>query len=145
MQFDVYIRKKDLAAFRKRVLYHFRRKPKHEYLEVIFIREGIGQFHIESFHKVHITKTSPRIVEIDEMHFLALKNEAKSLGLKYGTIHTHTISDSAPSAHDHCSGLEEGETLLGICEVDELKSGRMKTNLVFWIPQMPCRINQITD
>jgi hypothetical protein len=61
--FDVHIRKKDLAAFRRRVLYHYRKKPKHEYMEAIFIRKGVGEFHIESFHKLRLTKcaTSPAV------------------------------------------------------------------------------------
>lgn len=143
--FDVHIRNKDLAAFRRRVLYHYRQKPGHEYMEVMFLRRGIGEFHIESFHKIRIEKSSARLVKYDDLHFQALKNEAASLGLDYGTIHTHTISDSAPSTCDHETGIEEGEILMGICEVDVLATGKMKTHVDFWIPQLPCKINQIRD
>jgi hypothetical protein len=142
--FNVHIRKKDLAAFRRRVLYHWRKKPKHEYLEVIFVRKGVGEFHIESFHKLELTKTSPHTVEYRDLEYTALQNEAASLGFSMGTIHTHTICDSAASYHDHCSAVESGDTLMGICEVEEGDHGKMTTKLDFWIPQLPCRITQIT-
>lgn len=141
--FDVHIRNKDLAAFRRRVLYHYRKKPGHEYMEVLFLRKGLGEFHIESFHKIRITKSSPSVIKFDPLHFQALKNEALSLGLDYGTIHTHTLCDSSPSTFDHEAGIQEGEALMGICEVDVLPSGKMKTHIDFWMPQLPCRINQI--
>ena len=141
--FNVHIRKKDLAAFRRRVLYHYRKKPKHEYMEVIFVRKGVGEFHIESFHKIHMSKTSKYEVEYSDLVYLAFKNEAASLGLSMGTIHTHTICDSAASYHDHCSGVEAGDTLMGICAV-ESDGKRLSTKLDFWIPQLPCRITQIT-
>ena len=144
--FDVHIRKKDLAAFRRRVLYHYRKKPKHEYMEVIFVRKGVGEFHIESFHKIRMTNTSPYIVEYDEVQYQAYKNEAAAAGLSLGSIHTHTVSDTSASYHDHCTGVEEGDTLMGICGVDEVKgTKKLTTKLDFWIPQLPCKINQITD
>jgi len=142
--FDVHIRKKDLAAFRRRVLYHYRKKPKHEYMEAIFIRKGVGEFHIESFHKLRLTKTSPYVVEYNDVEYQALKNEAVAAGLSVGSIHTHTVCDSAASYHDHCSGVECGDTLMGICAV-EAENGKLTTKLDFWIPQFPCKINQITD
>ena len=142
--FNVHIRKKDLAAFRHRVLYHWRKKPKHEYMEVIFIRKGVGEFHIESFHKIKMTNTSPYIVEYSDLEYTALKNEAASHGLSVGSIHTHTVCDSAASYHDHCSGVEAGDTLMGICAVEKGEKDKMTTKLDFWIPQLPCRITQIT-
>jgi hypothetical protein len=143
--FEVHIRNKDLAAFRRRVLYHYRQKPKHEYMEFIFIRKGLGEFHIDSFHKIRLINTSPYVVEYDPLAFQALKNEAIAAGLGYGTIHTHTLYDTSPSVVDHCSGVEEGETLMGICEVDKPAKGKMKTKLDFWIPQLPCKVTQVRD
>jgi proteasome lid subunit RPN8/RPN11 len=141
--FDVHIRNKDLAAFRSRVLYHYKKKPEHEYMEVIFVRKGLSEFHIESFHKIRMLNTSPYVVEYDQLQFQALKNEARELGLEFGTIHTHTMGDTSPSACDHSSGVAEEESLMGICEVDKLENGRMKTKLDFWVPQIPLKINQI--
>jgi hypothetical protein len=142
--FDVHIRKQDLAAFRRRVLYHYRKAPGHEYMEAIFVRKGVGEYHIVSFHKIWMTKTSPYIVEYSDVQYQALKNEAHSLHLSLGSIHTHTVSDSSPSKHDVTSGVHEGDSLIGICEVSDTK-GKLSTLLDFWIPQLPCRINQIRD
>lgn len=141
--FDVHIRKEDLAAFRRRVLYHYKQKPGHEYMEVIFIRKGVGEYHIESFHKIKITDTSPYHVDYDDEQYQAYKREAKDLGLEYGSIHTHTVSDTSPSVHDHCSAAAEGDALVGIMEIDKPATGKLKTKLDFWIPQLPCKINQI--
>jgi hypothetical protein len=143
--FDVHIRSKDLEAFRRRVLYYYRKFPKVEYMEVIFIRQGVGTFHIESFHKLRFTKRDTHIVDCDDLQYQELKNQAFSQGLSFGTIHTHTVCDSAASKYDIVEGVREGEALLGVCEVDELPNGRMKTTLDFWIPQLPCTINQIRD
>jgi hypothetical protein len=141
--FNVHIRKKDLAAFRRRVLYHWRKKPQHEYIEAIFIRKGLGEFHIESFHKLRMTNTSPDIVEYSDLEYLALKNEAAGLGFGMGSIHTHTICDTAASYHDHCSGVEVGDTLMGIMSIEE-DEDKLTTKLDFWVPQLPCKITQIT-
>jgi proteasome lid subunit RPN8/RPN11 len=144
LAFDVHIRNKDLASFRRRVLYHYRKKPGHEYMEVIFVRRGVGEYHVVSFHKIRMTKTSPYVVEYDDLQYQALKNQARSEGLSLGSIHTHTVSDSSPSRHDVTSGVEEGDSLIGICEVSDDK-GKLSTKLDFWIPMLPCLINQVKD
>lgn len=142
---DVHVSKKDLAGFRRRVSYQYRKHPKAEYMEGLLIRQDGNQYYIVSFHRLWIVKSSRWEVETNDLQFKELQNQATSEGLKIGTIHTHTISDSAPSHADIVGGVADREALLGICEVDETESGRLKMHVDFWVPQLPCKINQVCE
>lgn len=143
--FEVHIRAKDLAAFRRRVLYAYKKRPEHEYMEAIFVKLGVGEYHICSFHKLHLLETSPTIVSCSDEEYASLKAKAEALGLSLGSIHTHTMNDSAPSKHDHVSASDLKDCLLGVCEVTKSEAGVMHTKLDFWVPILPCVIKQVRD
>ena len=141
---DVYVDAKQQARFRRRALRAFHKNQ--EYAEAIFIRRGLGEFYVERFVPLHITKADTYIVEYDDVHCAALKNEAHILGLEFGTIHTHVVleSGSAPSKHDHTDGVKEGETLVGVCEIEQkTKGGRVRLTMDFWQPQLPAVLHVV--
>jgi len=141
---DVYVDAAQQARFRRRALRAFHKNQ--EYAEAIFIRRGLGEFHVERFVPLHITKADAYLVEYDDVHYAALKNEARAQGLEVGTIHTHVVleSGSAPSKHDHLDGVKEGEALVGVCEIEKKKhSRRARITIDFWQPQQPCKLNLI--
>ena len=142
---QVRVSKRDLAAFRRRVAYHYKQHPMVEYMEGLVIRQDGNQYEIIGFERLWIEKRSRWRINNNDLQFEAIRNEAAKKGLRVGTIHTHTMSDSAPSFGDIESGLDDREALMGICEVDCLKSGRLKMHIDFWVPRPPCIINQICD
>jgi proteasome lid subunit RPN8/RPN11 len=143
--YEVHASKKDLAAFRRRVAYHYRKHPKAEYIEGLLIRQDGKKFTVVSFERLWIEKRTKYEVQSNDLQYQELKNRAYAQGLRAGTIHTHTISDSFPSKFDMVSGIEEKDALVGICEVDERKSGRLKMHIDFWVPQLPAEIYPICD
>lgn len=142
---QVFVHKKDLAAFRRRVAYQYRKHPKAEYIEGLLIRKDDRSFHILKFQRLWIEKRSKWEVTNNSLQFYEFQNQARQQGLLVGTIHTHTIADSAPSHADITGGVEDEEALLGICEVDELESGRLKMHIDFWVPRLPAKINQVCE
>lgn len=142
--YEVHVSKRDLAAFRRRVAYHYRKYPKAEYIEGLRIQQDGRKFTIVSFERLWIEKRSKWTVEHNDLQYAELKNRARAEGLRAGTIHTHTVSDSAPSKFDIEDGVEEKDALVGICEVDE-KNGRLRMHIDFWVPQLPCEIHPICD
>ena len=145
MESQVHVSKKDLAAFRRRVSYHFKKHPMAEYVEGLLIRQDENQFYIVKFERLWIEKRSKWEVDNNDLQYKALRNQAEQRGLRMGTIHTHTISDSAPSLADIQSGVADQEAILGVCEVDKLKSGRLRMHIDFWVPTPPCKIHQVCN
>lgn len=139
---DIYVDDKQQQAFRRRAIRAFHRNQ--EYVEAVFIRRGLGEFHVERFVPLQIIEATPDGVTYDEEHAAALRNEAKAAGLEFGTIHTHITNDSAPSKVDHLGGVKEGEALVGVCEIERSKTGRAKVmTLDFWQPQLPAKLHII--
>lgn len=136
---DIYVDDRQQRAFRRRAIKAFHLDQEH--VEAVFIRRGVGEFHVERFIPLHITKATRKEVQYDEVHYRALQNEARELGLEFATIHTHIVADSAPSKHDHTEGVREGEILVGVCEIERSKAGKAKIiTLDFWQPQLPCAL-----
>jgi hypothetical protein len=134
---DIFVDAKQQRRFRRRAIRAFHKNQ--EYVEVIFVRRGVGEFHVEQFRPLHINWATAKGVSYDETEYLALKNEAHNLGLEIGTVHTHILNDSAPSKQDHTDGVKDGEVLVGVCEIEKTKTGRAKVvTLDFWQPQLPC-------
>lgn len=139
---DIYVDDRQQRGFRRRAIRAFHRHQ--EYLEAVFVRRGVGEFHVERFVPIHILHADKTCVAYDEVHYNALKNEAHHLGLEFGTIHTHIREDSAPSKQDHTEGVRESEILVGVCEIEKTASGRARVvTLDFWQPQLPCRLNVV--
>jgi hypothetical protein len=136
---DVYIDAKMQRDFKRRAVSSFHKNK--EYMEAIFIRRGIGEFHIVKFIKLKLKDVGEGTVDCDQKHYWALKREARDQGLEFGTVHTHLWGDTSLSEWDHKEGVKEGETLLGVCFISkDEKTGRTKTDLNFWQPQLPCKL-----
>lgn len=142
--FEVHVSKKDLAAFRRRVTYHYRKYPKAEYIEGILLRQDGNKFTIVSFERLWIEKRTKFEIVTNDLQYQELKNRARAKGCRWGSIHTHTISDSTPSKFDIEEGVREKDALVGVCEVSE-STGRITTQIDFWVPLLPCKINQICE
>lgn len=141
---DVHVSDTILRAIRRRGIAAFHQKK--EAMGVLFFRRGIGEFHVEKLLKVMIDGASFEQVDANEIHFQALRNEARELGLEFGTWHTHINEyGGAPSKHDHTDGVAYGEVLMGILEIWQDKGKRLKTTLHFWQPQLPARVNIVHD
>jgi Fe-S oxidoreductase len=139
---DIYVDDAQQRGFRRRAIRAFHKGQ--EYIEAVFIRRGLGEFHVERFVPLIITHAGRKIVNWDETQYNALKNEAKNLGLEFGTIHTHIVTDSAPSKYDHVESVAAGELLVGVCEIEKTKSGRAHiVTLDFWQPQLPAKLHVI--
>jgi hypothetical protein len=137
---DIYVDDTQQRRFRRRAIRAFHQNQ--EYVEAIFVRRGVGEFHVEQFRPLLITFANLKGVNYDDVQYNALRNEAKTLGFELGTIHTHIKCDSSPSTQDHTDGVKEGEVLVGICEIEKTKTGRAKVvTLDFWQPQLPCKLN----
>lgn len=139
---NIFVDSDQQRAFRRRAVSAFHKNQ--EYMEAIFIRRGVGEFHVVKFIKLKLIKQGPEIVDSDDVQYNALKNEAKNLGLEFGTIHTHLYNDTAPSEWDHKEGLVEGEALVGVCSVwtDE-QTGKTHSRIGFWQPQHPCALHVV--
>lgn len=141
---DIYVDDRQQRAFRRRAIRAFHKDQEH--VEAVFIRRGVGEFHVERFIPLTILSASKKEVQYDETHYKALRNEARNKGLEFGTIHTHIISDSSPSKHDHTEGVKEGETLVGVCEIEKTKGEHPRAKVVtmdFWQPQQPCKLHLV--
>jgi proteasome lid subunit RPN8/RPN11 len=140
-QFDVHISNSLQRGIRRRCV---RRYP-NEYGEAMFVRRSVGEFHIEKFIKIRLKGANSRELEWDELEYQAVKNQCTSEGFEFATIHSHPDSDSSPSTHDHKDGTE-GEVLIGIVGIKkDKKTGKFRTYLDFWVPQLPCHINLIRN
>lgn len=134
---DVHVSSAALRGIRRRCL---RRYPK-EYGEAMFIRRSVGEFHIEKFVKIRIKSASSKELEWNELDLQAVKNQCAAEGYEFATIHSHPDSDASPSTYDHIDGIE-GEVLIGIVGIHK-KKGRMRTEVGFWVPQLPCSVKQV--
>lgn len=141
-QVDVFVDADQQRGFKRRAVAAFHKDK--EYMEAIFIRRAVGEFHVERFIKLKLTKQEDGMVDCDNVQYRALKAEAKSLGLEFGSVHTHLWGDSSLSEWDHKESVKEGETLVGVCFItkDE-KTGKVKTQLDFWQPQLPAKLKVI--
>ena len=104
---DVYVDAAQQRAFRRRAIAAF--KDNKEYMEVLFIQRGVGNFHIKQFHRVTMTIQDDCHLDVDPVEYQALRNEAHNLGLEFGTVHTHISGDAAPSEVDWQSGADDRE------------------------------------
>jgi len=143
--FKVVVSQRDLAAFKRRVSYNYKKYPKAEYMEGLLIKQEGNKYTIVEFIKLWIEDRDAYRVESNELQFQELRNQAISKGLKIGSIHTHTVCDTALSVGDIDSGLYIGEVIMGVCEVDELPSGRLKMNIDFWKPKAPGELTIICN
>ena len=137
---NIFVDATQQRTFKRRAVAAFHKNK--EYMEAIFVRRGVGEFHVVKFIKLILLKQGPEIVDSDDVEYKALKNEAKNLGLEFGTVHTHLYNDSAPSEWDHKESV--GEALVGVCSVwtDE-KTQKTHSRIDFWQPQLPCKLNVV--
>jgi hypothetical protein len=143
-QVDVYVDATQSRGFRRRAIAAFKRGK--EYMEAVFIKRGVGEFHVVSFHKLILTKQGEGIVECEDTHYLALRNEAKAQGLEFGTIHSHVYGDSSPSVWDHEDSVKDGDALCGVCFVwKDDKTKRIRSRIDFWQPQLPAKLHLISS
>lgn len=140
--FDVHISDSVQRGIRRRCA---RRYPK-EYGEAMFVRRGVGEFHIEKCVKISIDSADRTGLAFNELSYAAARNQARAEGLEFATFHSHPECDGGPSAFDHTEGCKEGEILMGIVEVwKDKKTGKIRTRLEFWQPQLPCKVNVIRN
>lgn len=143
-QVDVYVDAKASRGFRRRAIAAF--KQNKEYMEAIFVKRGVGEFHVVSFHKLILTKQGQSIVECDDTQYNALKNEAKLQGLEFGTVHSHVYGDTSPSEWDLRDSAKDGDVLCGVCFVwSDEKTGRTKSRIDFWQPQLPAKLHVVSS
>ena len=139
---DVYVDAAQQRAFRRRAIAAF--KDNKEYMEVLFIRRAVGEFHIQEFRPVKVLSAGPYRLEPDPDDYQRLLDEAEYMGLEFGSLHTHIIGDASPSEADHQSGADYREALMGICYISEEK-GKAKSRIEFWQPQRPAKLHIISN
>lgn len=150
---DVHVAASMQRAFRRRAIRHFLKTK--EYAEGMKIRRSVGEFHVEAYVKIKIEEADDTGVTFDRDDFERFKKECQDEGYEFGTIHTHIISDTAPSAFDLVGASEEGEILIGVMEIDRRKladvdkaagkKGRIYSKIDYWIPQIPCNVNTLKE
>lgn len=141
---NIFVDEKEQRGFKRRAVAAFHKNQ--EYMEAFFIRRGVGEFHIVKFIKLKLIKQADDIVDCDSVQYRALRNEARNLGLEFGTIHTHLYGDSSLSEWDHKEAVKEHETIAAVCFIwrDE-NTNKVKTRIDYWQPQLPCKLNVISS
>jgi len=139
---DVHVSDKAQRAFRRRAIRHFRDNK--EYAEGMKLRRSVGAFHIEAYVPLLIDKADDSSVIINDAAFQAFKKQCTDEGFEYGSIHTHITCDTAPSTSDLAESSKEGESLIGVMEIETRKK-RAWSRTDYWIPQIPAHVNVIKE
>lgn len=89
---------------------------------------------------------TPTSVSISDLWLPAAKKQAKEGGLKVvGDIHSHAykhyeLGKMKPGCVPSAIDMEEGmQTVTGICDVLEGKTGKLRSDIRFWGPMFPVR------
>ncbi len=141
-QLNVHVSDRTQRAFRRRAIRHYRNNK--EYCEGMRLRRVSGEFHIEAYVPLKIDHADKCGVDINDDSFQAFKEQCLAEGYEWGTIHTHITCDTAPSTPDLAGAIEEGETLIGVMEI-ETRKGRAWSRIDYWSPQVPARVTLIRE
>ena len=133
----VFIDKRTLRAFCRRA----RRAYPNEHLEALFGKALKSGYYVHIFYPFpHKGTRYMACYETDEL--ARLHQEAEDMKLKMiGSIHTHVGIKQCdhPSIGDHVQGIEDGEELLGVCNI-YVRNKKTHTTFTFCVPSEPLKI-----
>ena len=133
----VIIDRRILASFRRRAL----AKYPVEYMEMVWGLSLPNRIEINAFAELEHSATPLQIdYDMAELHNGA--KEAEEVHLEcLGSIHSHPQCESAePSEADWIDGCKGKESIMGILAIWKSKSGRFRSRLKWWRPEMPLKI-----